>query len=118
MRFPSLDLHTLETLYAGSTAATGDFLVSLLKRIDAWPDPAVWITRLKTDDVIEQLRQADQRRAAGLAQPLFGIPFAVKDNIDVANYPTTAACPDFAYTPSESATVVRRLMDTGAILIG
>ncbi|HEV8378672.1 MAG TPA: allophanate hydrolase [Tepidisphaeraceae bacterium] len=118
MQFPSLDLHTLETLYAGSTDAAADFLVNLLKRIDTYPDPAVWITRLSTDDVIEQLRQAEQCRAAGLAQPLFGIPFAVKDNIDVANYPTTAACPDFAYTPSQSATVVQRLIAAGAILIG
>src|SRR6266850_126976 len=118
MEFPSLDLHSLQTLYAGSTDAAADFLGKLLKHIDSYLDPAVWITRLSTDDVIEQLRQADQRRAAGLAQPLFGIPFAVKDNIDVASYPTTAACPDFAYMPSQSATVVRRLMDAGAILIG
>jgi allophanate hydrolase len=50
--------------------------------------------------------------------PLYGVPFAVKDNIDVAGLPTTAACPDFAYEPAESAEVVRRLMAAGAIVVG
>ena len=50
--------------------------------------------------------------------PLWGVPFAVKDNIDVAGLSTTAACPEFAYTPSTSATVVERLVAAGAIVIG
>lgn len=50
--------------------------------------------------------------------PLYGIPFAVKDNIDLAGLPTTAACPAFSYQPSESATVVQLLMDAGAIPLG
>src|SRR5207248_928464 len=50
--------------------------------------------------------------------PLFGIPFAVKDNIDVAGMPTTAACPAFAYTPSETAGVVELLLSAGAVLVG
>lgn len=52
------------------------------------------------------------------AMPLWGVPFAVKDNIDVAGLPTTAACPDFAYTPTETAHAVARLRAAGAILIG
>ena len=50
--------------------------------------------------------------------PLYGFPFSVKDNIDVAGVPTTAACPDFAYTPDQSSTVVDRLEAAGAIFIG
>jgi allophanate hydrolase len=50
--------------------------------------------------------------------PLFGIPFAVKDNIDVAGLPTTAGCPAFAYTPSETAPVVKLLLSAGALLVG
>ena len=50
--------------------------------------------------------------------PLWGVPFAVKDNIDVAGLPTTAGCAAFAYTPSESAPVVQALIDAGAIPLG
>ena len=55
-------------------------------------------------------------RSTGL--PLYGVPFAVKDNIDVAGLPTTAACPGFAYQPQQSAEVVRRLVEAGAIVVG
>jgi allophanate hydrolase len=50
--------------------------------------------------------------------PLYGIPFAIKDNIDLAGCATTAGCPDFAYLPQRSATVVQRLIDAGAIPLG
>lgn len=50
--------------------------------------------------------------------PLYGVPFAIKDNIDLAGVPTTAACPDFAYTPGESAEVVRVLVAAGAVPLG
>ena len=58
------------------------------------------------------------RPAERAALPLFGLAFAVKDNIDVAGLPTTAACPAFAYVPERSATVVERLERAGAIAIG
>ena len=50
--------------------------------------------------------------------PLWGIPFAVKDNIDMAGIPTTAACPAYAYTPAENATVIKKLLEAGAIPVG
>ncbi|MFT4196582.1 MAG: allophanate hydrolase [Pseudoxanthomonas sp.] len=50
--------------------------------------------------------------------PLYGLPFAIKDNIDLAAVPTTAGCPDFAYLPAQSATVVQRLLELGAIPLG
>ena len=55
-------------------------------------------------------------RAASL--PLYGIPFGVKDSIDVAGWPTTLACPGYAYVAEQTAPVVQRLLDAGAILIG
>jgi allophanate hydrolase len=67
---------------------------------------------------------ADERRAIARAKsvdpslPLAGIPFAVKDNIDVEGMQTTAACPSFAHTADRSATVVKRLLEAGAILVG
>jgi allophanate hydrolase len=50
--------------------------------------------------------------------PLYGVPFAIKDNIDLASIPTTAACPEYTYTPTKNATVVQKLIDAGAIPIG
>src|SRR5262249_51459879 len=58
----------------------------------------------------------EQRRGEPL--PLFGVPFAVKDNIDIAGYPTTAGCPGFAYTAQRSAPVVEQLLKAGALFVG
>jgi allophanate hydrolase len=60
----------------------------------------------------------EARRGPGARLPLYGVPFAVKDSLDVAHVPTTVACPDFAYVPEESAPVVQRLCDAGAIFVG
>ncbi len=72
----------------------------------------VWISTFSAADL--------HARAAAIdpAAPLAGVPFAVKDNIDVAGLPTTAACPGFAYQPERNAAVVQRLVDAGAIVIG
>lgn len=78
-------------------------------------DPA-WITRASEAFLQAQLDALQGQLPASL--PLYGIPFAVKDNIDVAGLPTTAACPAFAHEPTESAEVVRRLMAAGAIVVG
>ncbi|MES2723639.1 MAG: allophanate hydrolase, partial [Pseudomonadota bacterium] len=77
-----------------------------------------WIMRPDPQAVLAQARAVDARIAAGEQLPLAGVPFAVKDNIDVAGLPTTAACPAYAYEPDETATVVARLLAAGAILMG
>jgi allophanate hydrolase len=81
-------------------------------------DDGVWITLTSRDRLIAEARALDQRRAAGDLLPLYGLLFGVKDNIDVADLPTTAACPAFAYTPTKSATVVARLLAAGALCVG
>ncbi|HEY4973148.1 MAG TPA: allophanate hydrolase, partial [Steroidobacteraceae bacterium] len=91
-------------------------LEQFFARLDAAPDHGVWITLLAREQVLAQARALAERDPASL--PLYGIPFALKDNIDLANVPTTAACPAFAYTPVQSAYVVERLIDAGAIPIG
>lgn len=80
--------------------------------------PQVWISRVAPDALIAAARAIDARVAAGEALPLAGVPFAVKDNIDVAGMETTAACPAFAYVAERSATVVERLLAAGALLLG
>jgi len=79
-------------------------------------DPAIWITRLSNDAVLARARELEAEGARG--RRFWGVPFAVKDNIDVAGLPTTAACPAYAYTPTASAPAVQRLLDEGALLIG
>lgn len=80
--------------------------------------PQVWISRVAPDALIAAARAIDARVAAGEVLPLAGVPFAVKDNIDVAGMETTAACPAFAYVAERSATVVERLLAAGALLLG
>ncbi|MDR3511634.1 MAG: allophanate hydrolase [Caulobacteraceae bacterium] len=92
----------------------------ILERIAAYEavQPQVWIERVAEADVFAWAGEVDRRVAAGEDLPLAGVPFAVKDNIDVAGLPTTAACPAFAYEAAETATVARRLMEAGAVLVG
>ncbi|SDO28056.1 allophanate hydrolase [Methylobacterium phyllostachyos] len=86
------------------------------RRLAAIGDPGIFLALVPEAEA--------QAAAAALpsfdpaALPLWGVPFAVKDNIDVAGLPTTAACPDFAHTPAETAPAVARLQAAGAILIG
>jgi allophanate hydrolase len=79
-------------------------------------DPAIWITRLPDADIISQAKALEAMGPEG--KPLWGLTFAVKDNIDVAGLPTTAACEGFAYTLTTSAPAVSRMMEAGAVLIG
>lgn len=83
------------------------------RRIRERGDDGVWISLVDEEEALARARSVD---AGDL--PLRGWTFAVKDNIDVAGLPTTAACPEFAYMPERSAFVVQRLLDAGAIVIG
>ena len=88
----------------------------LLARCAEYDDHNIWIRRLTRDELEPYLHNLRQQSPDSL--PLYGIPFAIKDNIDLAGIPTTAACSAFAYTPPHSAFVVQRLLDAGAIPIG
>ena len=112
---------SLAALRAGfaSGLRAEDVAREALARADAFSDPAVWISRFAAGDVIARAQALDALSPAQKAMmPLFGVPFAVKDNIDVAGLPTTAACPAFAYTPERHAMVVERLIAAGAIPLG
>ena len=112
----SLDLTRLRELYRTHQATPEDVAKEVLARADAESDQAIWITRLPDDAVLAAARALAGQDPEEL--PLFGVPFAVKDNIDFAGYPTTVACPDYAYTPAVNARVVDLLIAAGAILIG
>ncbi|SMC44125.1 allophanate hydrolase [Polynucleobacter kasalickyi] len=101
-------------LYQGGVYTPRDLIFKLISGLDPH-DPALilvcpdWFVEAQ----LQQLEKSDHH-----ALPLYGVPFVVKDNIDVAGLATTAACPEFAYIAKENAQVVDRLMQAGAILIG
>jgi len=103
----------------GETSAVAQ-AQAVLERIAAYDavQPQIWISRASPDALLDAARAIDARVAAGEHLPLAGVPFAVKDNIDVAGFETTAACPSFAYAPEASATVVERLLAAGALCVG
>lgn len=113
-----LGVHALRSAYEAGTLDVVQAIEEVLKRIAAAGDDRVWITRAPDADLRAQAAKLDARRGEIDTLPLYGVPFAVKDNIDVAGLPTTAACPGFAYQPQASAEVVQRLVDAGAIVVG
>src|SRR3954468_5834104 len=87
-------------------------------RIEAEGDRNCWIYLRPRQEALEECHKLVARARTGENLPLLGIPFGVKDNIDVAGMPTTAACPAFSYTPWHSAHSVERLTAAGAICLG
>jgi allophanate hydrolase len=111
----SLDIGNLRRLYRAGAFTPRAPVAEVQARIQ---DDVrnVWITRLSPAALEGYAQALEDMDPASL--PLYGMPFAIKDNIDLASIPTTAGCPAYAYTPGRSATVVQRLIDAGAIPIG
>jgi allophanate hydrolase len=112
-----LSFEAVRTAYANGMRPR-DIISDAVDRISKGSETNAWIHQEPLNRLIEQCDAVELRRSGGEALPLFGIPFGVKDNIDVANMPTTAACPGFAYTPDQSAQAVRLLVEAGAICMG
>ncbi len=115
-RLDRLPLHlaALRRAYSGGGVKAADVVREVYRRIRAVGTQPIWITLRPEEQVVAE---AERLRDPG-TQALFGVPFAVKDNFDVAGLPTTAGCPAFAYMPARSATVVDRLLAAGALLVG
>lgn len=109
------DLASLRTGYINGALSPVDVVRESWRRIRESGERPVWIHLIPEEESIARAEALGPFRDD---LPLYGIPFAIKDNIDFAGAPTTAACPDYAYAPDESATVVSRLLAAGAILIG
>ncbi|HYC46988.1 MAG TPA: allophanate hydrolase [Burkholderiales bacterium] len=115
----SLGLMSLARAYASrglTPARVVDHVLAEIAR-SAAANPA-WIHVFAREALLERAAEIGRARARGERLPLYGVPFAVKDNIDVAREPTTAACPAFRYVARETAEVVKRLETAGAICIG
>src|ERR1700722_375199 len=111
-----MDIATLQAEYSAGQLSPKDVVESIYERVDVEGLAPVWISLVPRETAVARAQSLTSEDASKL--PLYGVPFAVKDNIDVAGMPTTAACPAYSYTAAESATVVMKLEQAGAILIG
>jgi allophanate hydrolase len=123
---PTMPLPTLPRIadiaprVAAGTLRAADVIEAVIARLDAYEriQPEVWISRFDNTTLRAMAAAIDARVASGEHLPLAGVPFAIKDNIDLAGLPTTAACPAFAYRPDASAHVVERAIAAGALPVG
>lgn len=116
--FPErIGISRLRSAYAAKAVSPQQVAEEIVRRSESTSDYHIWITPPSMERIQPFL---DALPAGGPSPdlPLWGVPFAVKDNIDVAGMPTTAGCPDYAYTPAAHATVVERLVRAGAIPVG
>jgi allophanate hydrolase len=113
-----LDFGFLERGYREQAFPVLEVVREVARRIAKRGLDAVWIDLVPEEELVRSAERLEAWKAEGRSLPLYGQPFAIKDNIDLAGRPTTAACPAFAYTPAASATAVQRLVDAGAIPIG
>lgn len=117
-----IDTQTIQSISALKHAYTAGgtkpetLMAQIRQKAEAYASHNIWIHVLSAEEqapYLERLQKMDPQTT-----PLWGIPFAIKDNIDLAGIPTTAACKAFTYTPSDSAFVVQQLLDAGAIPVG
>jgi allophanate hydrolase len=117
----SLDIATLGAGYRTGAFTVPDVVEYVLARIAAAGDDRVWISRFPDDDLRARARRVQDlldTTPTATPAPLLGVPFAVKDSIDVAGLDTTVACPAYAYAPGRSARIVEKLEAAGAICVG
>ena len=112
-----MDIHSLGESYRNGTKSPAGIVREIYATIRAQGEAPIWIALV--DEQKNLARATELERTGDIGKlPLYGIPFAVKDNFDIAGMPTTAACPAFSHIATNTAVAVQRLLDAGAILIG
>ncbi len=112
-----LRLDALKAAYLAGSTTPRQLITALRNQAAALnPEFNLFIHLLSEAELEPYLAALDGKSPAEL--PLYGVPFAIKDNIDLAGIPTTAACPAFAYRPEQSATLVEQLLALGAVPLG
>jgi len=112
----NMTITALQAAYAEGSLTPAALMADIRSRAVEYEDRNIWIHLLSADEQQPWLDALADKDPA--SHPLWGIPFVIKDNIDLAGIPTTAGCPEFAYTPKQSAQVVQQLTDAGAIPVG
>jgi allophanate hydrolase len=113
-----LEIDAISAAYSRGRLEPKELVRCIYSRIQARGNRPIWTSVLPIEEVLAYVDRALERRARGETLELFGVPFAVKDNIDLAGLPTTAGCPAFARNPREHAASVERLVLAGGIPIG
>ncbi|HMY40804.1 MAG TPA: amidase family protein, partial [Marinagarivorans sp.] len=111
-----LSLAALKQAYVSGHTTPRQLLLDLHQQAQAHSAKNIFISLVSEADLLRYIEAIEGKDPASL--PLYGVPFAIKDNLDLAAYPTTAACPEFAYLATRSAYTVQRLIDAGAIPLG
>ncbi|WP_310551656.1 allophanate hydrolase [Paenibacillus glufosinatiresistens] len=111
-----LTLHALRSGYLSGAFTPREVILAVVERAVRDREMKIWITEPDAERIAPYLERLEELNPAEC--PLWGIPFAVKDNIEVAGWPVTAACPDYEYTPKSHAAVVERLIAAGAVPVG
>ena len=117
----SLDVADLRAGYADRSLSPVNVIRHVYRTISSYHDKAVWIYLIPESEALRRAEELEKRYSLGSDRPLpplFGIPFSIKDSIDVAGLRTTLACPSFAYTATTTAPAIARILDAGGILIG
>jgi len=112
----NLTISSLHQAYKSKNLTPRKLIENILKQYEHCADHNIWIYALSMDELEVYIQNLEGKDIDDL--PLYGVPFAIKDNIDLAGIPTTAACPAFSYTPDKSAFVVEQLIKAGAIPMG
>jgi allophanate hydrolase len=112
----SLSIEEIHQSYKSGLLTPKVLLSDIKTSIEKYQDYDIWIHVLSDEEIAPYISRLEDKEIDEL--PLYGIPFAIKDNIDLAGIPTTAACPEYSTIPEKSAFVVQRLIDAGAIPIG
>jgi allophanate hydrolase len=116
---PSIGPSVAEILasHAGGTGSPTKTALRVADSIAARGDDGTWLSTVPCDELLAAAAEIENRPGARTL-PLYGVPFGVKDSIDVAGIPTTLSCPDYAYVATTTAPAVRRLLDAGALYVG
>ncbi len=112
----SLSITELHERYRNGLLSPATLIADITEKIKSFEENNIWIHPLDEDELEVYISNLQGKGPDEL--PLYGIPFAIKDNIDLVGIATTAACPEFSYIPKENAFAVQLLIDAGAIPIG
>ena len=114
----SLDIASLRRAYRDGETTPAKVIGSVRAAIANEPAEGIWIHLRDLAELETEARELEGKYSRDPRPPLYGVPFGVKDSIDVAGVPTTVACPDYAYVPAKSSPVVERLRAAGALFVG